>query len=185
MESDKLQMAHVKRVYDGDTIVMWNDQAFTLSEDPGDEEFTTRFGMIDAPEVANLKYGKEGEPGGDRARQYVFEAVNGKKVYMRPYFDGNGNVMRGFFKRPMVEYEVEGYGDLHLMEVASGHAIARTTAHAGPDMLETNRLAVQYQEEAARLNLGGVHALHPSEVKAINETTAFDFVQFARQAHRS
>ena len=50
----------------GDTIVMWNDQAFTLSEDPGDEEFTTRFGMIDAPEVANLKYGKEGEPGGDR-----------------------------------------------------------------------------------------------------------------------
>jgi len=98
--------AHVKRVIDGDTVVLADDTRVRLIG-------------IDAPEIENRDYAHRGEPYGEEAKQILKKWIQGKRVELR---DGPEKEDRYHRRLAYIYAEDQSFVNLRLVEVGAAEA---------------------------------------------------------------
>lgn len=100
------EQALVKRVIDGDTVVLADDTRVRLIG-------------IDAPEIENRDYAHRGEPYGEESKQILKEWVEGKRVELR---DGPEKEDRYKRRLAYLYSEDQSFVNMRLVEVGAAEA---------------------------------------------------------------
>ena len=133
----------VKKVYDGDTVVM----------DDGEK---IRLLGINTPEVENSR--QAGEPGGEEAKQWLQKKLDGRKVRIVPDV-----VKRDKYDR-LLAHLFSGDG-VHVNVALAKHGLATVNFHP-PNLLYANDLlAAQRHAEAKKLGLWMLPDYQPKQIE--------------------